>query len=219
MCGRFTQFASAEQIAQAFGTQAPEELAPRYNITPETPILIVKEGRRLALAHWGFVPGWAKAWPERRSINARGETIAEKPTFRNAVKHRRCLIPATGFYEWQAQGKGPKQPFFFRPVHTDLFALAGIWEAWHGPEGEEVETAAIITTAANEVVAPIHDRMPVIIAPEDFDAWLDHSREGTQAALALIRPAPPEVLEAVEVSTYINRPGNEGLKCIEPYGV
>jgi putative SOS response-associated peptidase YedK len=192
---------------------------PRYNVAPTQPIGIVRvfEGRRqFALVRWGLIPAWVKD-PRAFSllVNARGETVLDKPAFCSAMRYRRCLIPADGFYEWTHDG-ARKRPYFVRPKAGGPIAFAGLWEAWIGPNGEELETAVIVTTAANRMLQPIHDRMPVIIAPEAFDLWLDCGRVDAQTAAALIMPAPDDLLEAYEVSTAVNRTANDSADLIEP---
>jgi putative SOS response-associated peptidase YedK len=194
---------------------------PRYNIAPTQPIAIVRlvDGKRhFALVRWGLLPSWVKD-PKTFTllINARGETAAEKPAFRAAMKRRRCLIPADGFYEWQAAGDR-KRPFYVRAKSGAPLAFAGLWETWTGPNGEELETAAIVTTRANRTLSPIHERMPVIVPPEAFDLWLDGASVDATTAAALIQPAPDGQLEAYEISTAVNRTGNDNPKLLEPVG-
>ena len=191
---------------------------PRYNVAPTQPVPIVRmaEGKReFALVRWGLIPPWVKD-PRAFSllINARGESVNEKPAFRNAMKRRRCLFPADGFYEWKREG-GRKRPYFVRLKSGAPMAFAGLWESWMGPNGEEMETAAIVTTAASRSIAHIHDRMPVIVAPDAFDFWLDPNVDGEMAA-AVIAPAPDESLEAYEVSSAVNRTANDSAVLLEP---
>ena len=187
-------------------------------MAPTQPIAIVRlvnGERHFALVRWGLLPSWVKD-PKAFSllINARGETVTEKPAYRAAMKRRRCLIPADGFYEWKAGGPR-KQPYYIRAKSGTPLAFGGLWETWTGPNGEELETAAIVTTAANETLAPLHDRMPVIIAPDQFDLWLGQGDEDTAAASALIKPAPDDLLEAYSVSTDVNRVANDNPKLID----
>jgi putative SOS response-associated peptidase YedK len=191
-------------------------------VAPTQPIPIVRlvDGKRhFALVRWGLLPSWVKD-PKTFTllINARGETAAEKPAFRAAMKRRRCLIPADGFYEWKAVG-GRKQPFYVRAKSGGPFAFAGLWETWTGPNGEELETAAIVTTTANRTLAPIHDRMPVIVPPDAFDLWLDNDTVDPTTAAALIAPAPENLLEAFPVSTEVNRTANDNPKLVERFAV
>jgi putative SOS response-associated peptidase YedK len=219
MCGRYTVNASPEALRTHFGYEEQPDFPPRYNIAPAQPIGIVRlvDGKRqFALVRWGLLPSWVKD-PRTFSllINARGETVMEKPAFRAAMKRRRCLIPATGFYEWQANGDR-KRPFYIRAKSGAPLAFAGLWETWTGPNGEELETAAIVTTTANSTLSAIHDRMPVIVPPEAFDLWLDCVNVDAVTAAALIGPAPDDLLEAYEISTAVNRTTNDSSKVQEP---
>jgi putative SOS response-associated peptidase YedK len=191
---------------------------PRYDIAPTQPIAIVRlmDGQRqLALVRWGFIPSWVKD-PKTVSLmfNARGETAAEKPAYRNAMKRRRCLVPADGFYEWKREGER-KRPHWIRRKDGKPLAFAGLWEAWTGPNGEELETAAIVTTAANDTLKPLHDRMPVVVAPDAFDLWLDPNADPKIAA-SLMTPAPNDLLEGVEVSSAVNRVANDDPALLTP---
>ena len=218
MCGRYTVTSSPEAIRALFRYQEQPNFPPRYNVAPTQPIAIVRlmDGKRqFALVRWGLLPSWVKD-PKSFTllINARGESVAEKPAFRAAMKRRRCLIPADGFYEWQAVG-GRKQPFFVHAKSGAPLAFAGLWETWTGPNGEELDTATIVTTRANRTLAAIHDRMPVILAPEAFDLWLDSANVDATTAAALIAPAPENLLEAYEVATAVNRTANDNPKLLE----
>jgi putative SOS response-associated peptidase YedK len=208
MCGRYTIISSPEAIRALFRYLEQPNFPPRYNVAPSQPIPIVRlvEGKRqFALVRWGLLPSWVKD-PKSFTllINARA-----------AMKRRRCLIPADGFYEWKALGTR-KQPYFIRAKSGAPFAFAGLWETWTGPNGEELETAAIVTTNANRTLAPIHDRMPVILAPDAFDLWLDCAHVDATTAAALIAPAPENLLEAYPVSTDVNRVANDNPKLVEP---
>jgi putative SOS response-associated peptidase YedK len=219
MCGRYTLIASPEALRALFRYEEQPNFPPRYNVAPTQPIAIVRlvEGKRqFALVRWGLLPSWVKD-PKTFTllINARGESAAEKPAFRAAMKRRRCLIPADGFYEWQAAGER-KRPFYVRARSGAPLAFAGLWETWTGPNGEELETAAIVTTRANRTLSPIHERMPVIVPPEAFDRWLDGANVDATTASALIAPAPDGLLEAYEISTAVNRTANDNPKLIEP---
>lgn len=191
---------------------------PRYNIAPTQPIAIVRlvDGKRqFALVRWGFIPSWVKD-PKTVSLmfNARSETAAEKPAYRNAMKRRRCLVPADGFYEWKRDGER-KRPHFIRRKDAKPLAFAGLWENWTGPNGEELETAAIVTTAANDTLKPLHDRMPVVVPPDAFDLWLNPNAD-PQIAASLMIPAPADLLEAVEVSGAVNRVANDDPALLTP---
>jgi putative SOS response-associated peptidase YedK len=218
MCGRYTITATPEVLRALFGYAEQPNFPPRYNIAPTQPIPIVRliDGKRqFALVRWGLLPSWVKD-PKKFTllINARGESAVEKPAFRAAMKRRRCLIPADGFYEWQAGG-ARKQPYFIHRKSGQPFAFAGLWETWTGPNGEELETAAIVTTAVNKTLAPIHDRMPVIVPPDAFDLWLNSANVDPMTASALIHPAPENWLEAYPISTDVNRVANDNPKLLE----
>ncbi len=216
MCGRF-QLTPPEEWIEEFGLVDAPTLPPRYNIAPTQPILAVRAGedgrRQAGLLRWGLVPSWA---PDpsvgNRLINARSESAATKPAFRDAFRERRCLIPATGFYEWRRVGRG-KTPYLVRRTGGRVFALAGLWERWRGPEGP-LESCAILTTPANALVAPIHSRMPVLLDAATYGAWLD--AEARPADLeALLAPYPAAGMEAFPVSPRVNRPEEEGPRCAE----
>ena len=219
MCGRFSLHANPEVIALAFKVGIVPDWKARYNITPSSQIIIVREGveagRVAALCKWGLIPGWAKNPAIGNKLaNARGETVDEKPSFRNAFKRSRCLIPASGFYEWKSVA-GRKQPYYMQPLGAPLFAIAGITERWQGPDGT-VETCAIITTGPNGVMSNIHDRMPVILAAEDHDAWLDPRNQSVAALKQLIKPCADTTMRAHAVSTRVNAPKNDDAGLIEP---
>ena len=218
MCGRYAVITNPEALRALFRYFEQPNFPPRYNVAPTQPVAIVRmaEGRReFALVRWGLVPAWVKD-PRGFSllINARGESVLDKPAFRNAMRRRRCLFPADGFYEWKRDGNR-KQPWFVRLKSGQPMAFAGLWETWSGPNGEELETAAIVTTAASRSIAHIHDRMPVIVAPEAFDFWLDPNVDARTAA-AVIAPAPDAALEAYEVSSAVNRTANDSPNLLEP---
>jgi putative SOS response-associated peptidase YedK len=222
MCGRYAVTSAPEAIRALFGYSEQPNFPPRYNVAPTQPIAIVRliEGRRqFALVRWGLLPSWVKD-PGNFTllINARGESLTEKPAFRAAVKRRRCLIPADGFYEWKAAGPR-KQPYYVRAKSGAPLAFAGLWETWTGPNGEEMETAAIVTTRANRTLAPIHERMPVVVPPEAFDLWLDCAKVDAETAAALIAPAADDLLEAYEVSTAVNRTANDNARLVEPWSL
>jgi putative SOS response-associated peptidase YedK len=192
---------------------------PRYNIAPTQPVLAAyldDDGQRgLTFFQWGLIPSWSKDVSlGAKMINARSETVAEKPAFRNAFKRRRCLIPADGFYEWQKQN-GKKQPIYIHGTDGRPFALAGLWEVWQDPEGTRLQTCTILTTTPNELMAAIHDRMPVIIEPEDYATWLEPG-QNPDTALHLLRPYPAEKMAAYPVSTAVNNPRNDSPECIQP---
>jgi putative SOS response-associated peptidase YedK len=193
MCGLYSFRRSPEETRSLFNYLEEPDFPPRQYVTPGGPMAIVRQSgatRHFALVRWGFVASWVKEIvPGKPLINARSETVLEKPTFRNAIRRRRCLVPADGFYEWEGDVPGKKKPYFIhRPQHA-LMAFAGIWEHWSGPDGSELQTAAIITTDANALVATIHTRSPVIIHPDDFDVWLDCRSDNTRDIVALMHPA------------------------------
>jgi len=223
MCGRFTLSTSAEVVAEFFELGEVPELAPRYNIAPTQPVAAVvldaKAGARV-LTHyqWGLIPSWSKdPTIGARMINARAETVATKPSYRTAFKRRRCLLPASGFYEWQKTGGG-KQPHLIAMHDGAVFALAGLWEHWSGADGTEIESCTIITTEPNELLAPIHNRMPVILSKKLHATWLDPASEDTKSLESLLKPFPAKTMQAHPVSTYVNSPSRDGPKCIEPIG-
>ena len=218
MCGRYAITTAPEAIRQLFGYLEQPNLPPRYNVAPTQPVPIVRmteEKRHFALVRWGLIPAWVKD-PRTFSlvINARGDSVLDKPAFKNAMKYRRCLFPADGFYEWERKGER-KQPYFVRRKGGGPLAFAGLWESWMGPNGEEQETAAIITTGASASIAHIHDRMPVIVAPEAFDSWLD-PKVDAEMAMAVIQPAKDETIEHYPVSRAVNRHENDTAKLVEP---
>jgi putative SOS response-associated peptidase YedK len=218
MCGRFNLHANPRAVASLFGLPTVPELAPRYNVAPSQPVAVVGlkpggQARGLALMKWGLVPRWAKSDDGSKPINARAETLLDRPTFRDSFRQRRCLIPASGFYEWQKAGSR-KRPFHIRGRDGMPLAFAGLWDRWEGPDGP-VLTCCIVTTAANELVKPLHDRMPVILGPDEFARWLDPAAPA-EDLLALLRPCPAEVLEAMPVGTAVNSPKNDGPECLEP---
>jgi putative SOS response-associated peptidase YedK len=227
MCGRYVIISTPEAIRALFGYGEQPNFPPRYNVAPTQPIPVVRlaDGKRsFALMRWGLLPSWVKdpkTFP--LLINARGESVLEKPAFRNAMRRRRCLIPTDGFYEWQVVGKTgtPKRPYFVRAKRgadgsAPPLAFAGLYETWTGPNGEEIDTAAIITTAANRTLAPIHDRMPVFVPPQAFELWLDCANVEASVAAALIAPASEALLEVYEVSTAVNRVSNDSAALIAP---
>jgi putative SOS response-associated peptidase YedK len=221
MCGRFTLTTPGELLAAAFGLDEPADLQPRYNIAPTQPIAVVRRipagaPRTLALLRWGLVPTWSKE-PRNRAllINARAESLMEKPSFRDAFERRRCLVPATGFYEWK-NAPGGKEAFLIRRQAGEPFAFAGLWEPANPREPGSQPTCAIITTDPNDVLRPIHDRMPVILAPEDWDRWLDPEMRRTGALRPLLRPCAPEFLAAIRVGPAVNNAGNDTPACVQP---
>ena len=200
MCGLYSFRRGPEEARRLFACDGPERFAPRPYIGPGQPIGIVRleQGRRaFALVHWGFIPSWTKeVKPGRPLANARAETVLNKPSFRNAMRRRRCLVPADGFFQWQGEMPGRKQPYFVHRPDESLFAIAGLWETWAGGDGSEIDTALFITVPANERLSAIHHRMPAIIKPEDFDAWLDADRIDAGEAARLLKPVDDDYLSA-----------------------
>ena len=224
MCGRFTQTASPEVLAQQFNITDPPLFTPRYNIAPSQPIAAIRidpdtTTRRLVMLRWGLIPSWAKD-PKigNQCINAKAETVAEKPSFRSAFKKRRCLVVATGFYEWQMHGR-TKQPMWIGLRSKQPFAFAGLWEHWKPAEGEPLGTCTIITTEPNDLMAPIHNRMPVILAPSSYDQWLDPAFQNIETLTGLLRPYSSEELTAYPVSTLVNNPRHDDPQCLESVSV
>jgi putative SOS response-associated peptidase YedK len=222
MCGRFALTASPEELQALFAYLDGEPFPPRYNIAPTQPIAVVRQergARRYALVRWGLVPAWVED-PKQFSliINARMEGILSRPAFKNAMRYRRCLVPASGFYEWR-KGRGvgqsataPRQPFWLKPRVGGTVAFAGLWETWSDRDGGEIDSGCIVTTPANDVIAPIHDRMPAVIAETDFDTWLTGEVE---EANALLKPAPDDLFEAIPVSTRVNKADNDDASLLE----
>ena len=220
MCGRYSIVMTPAMMRGFLNYAEMPNFPSRYNVAPTQPIPLVRmwEGQRqFVLMRWGLLPSWVKD-PKTFTllINARAETVNEKPAFRNAMKRRRCLIPADGFYEWKRDG-GVKRPYLIRMKGGAPFAFAGLWETWVGPNGEELDTAAMITTDANAVLAPIHHRMPVILPPDKFDMWLDCANVSALEASALLVQAPAVAMEAFEISPAVNRVANDRSEIQEPY--
>jgi putative SOS response-associated peptidase YedK len=221
MCGRYTQSKSAEIIAKAFQIDNVSDIKPRYNIAPTQSVLTVLQpaasaNRQSKMLHWGLIPSWAKDRKmASKLINARAETVAEKPAFRSAFRKRRCLVVADGFYEWQQQeNKKQKQPFYFRLSDGEPFAFAGLWEHWQDATGEEIESCTVLTTEANDLMRPIHNRMPVILESKNYDLWLDSEATKPELLQPLLHPYPPEEMTAYPVSTVVNKPANDNAECI-----
>jgi putative SOS response-associated peptidase YedK len=219
MCGRFAITSPPEAVRSFFRYAEQPNFPPRYNIAPTQPIpLVIARGgaRHFFLARWGFLPGFVKE-PQKFAllINARAETLAEKPSFRAALRRRRCLVPADAWYEWRANLKGPKTPFLLRRAGGGLLAMAGLWETYLDPSGAEIDTACIVTTGANGATVAIHDRMPALIEPQDFDEWLNPD-ETVAPPLKLLRPAPEDMIEFFAISPLVNRAGNDGPELQTP---
>ncbi len=220
MCGRFSLSVPVSDLVALFGIEIETVVAPRFNIAPTQQVAVVRAApemgkRELAFLYWGLIPSWAKdPTIGSKLTNARSETVAEKPSFRAAFKKRRCLIPATGFYEWKRAGKS-KQPFYIHMRDGAPFALAGLWERWERPEGASIESSAILTTSPNAVMEPIHDRMPVIVDPKDYQLWLDPQVSDAERLRPLLGPYAPEKMTALAVGSWVNNARNEGPRCLE----
>jgi putative SOS response-associated peptidase YedK len=221
MCGRYAITFSPSDLLEYFNlsvTSAPVDA--RYNIAPSLEVPAVRfdgQQRALATLRWGLIPSWSKD-PSTgfRTINARSETAHSSPAFRAAFKHRRCLLPASGFFEWAKQGK-PKQPWYIHRKDGAPLAFAGLWEHWQASDGPQViESCTILTTAANDLIAPLHERMPVILEPSCFDLWLDPEELRVEKLSPLLLPAKSELLAMYPVSRYVNKVGNEGPECVAP---
>ena len=221
MCGRFTLTVNPAETQETFsGYTFPQQFAPRFNIAPTQPILAIPNDDQQTADFfvWGLIPMWAKD-PSigNRLINARGETLEEKPAFRGSLKYKRCLIIADGFYEWKASpGRKTKVPFFIHMKDRKPFAFAGLWDSWNSPDGSLVKSCTIITTEPNELTGIIHNRMPVILHPRDYAKWLDPSPQTPDQLKPLIKPFPAEMMNAYPVSTQVNTPANDTPELVVP---
>lgn len=220
MCGRFTLRTSPQAVAQHFGVAEFPLFEPRYNIAPTQSVVAVRAakegaGREMCQLRWGLVPSWANdPAVGNRMINARADTAAEKPSFRTALRRRRCLVAADGFFEWRAEA-GKKQPYYIARTDGGVFAIAGLWEYWKR-EGQVIESCTLLTTEANPLMQQLHDRMPVILSPQNYDAWLDPQLQQAEPLAPLMVPYGDDDLEFRPVSTWVNKPANQGPQCIEP---
>lgn len=223
MCGRFTLIAEPEKLQEIFDISDIQNcrLEAKYNIAPTQMVATIlvnsdSKQRECQLLRWGLIPSWAKdAKISARMINARGETLAEKPSFRSAFKHRRCLVLADGFYEWKRL-ETKKQPYYFQLKNKQPFAFAGLWEEWQSADEIKITSCTIITTDANELLQPIHHRMPVILQPEDYDEWLDPQQNKTETLQQLLHPLESEKMTMTAVSTRVNNPHHNNPECIAP---
>ncbi len=220
MCGRYFLHSTADKLTALFGEMPMPLLSPRYNIAPTQPIPIIRQdvqGRReMVLVRWGLIPSWSKGPDSRYSmINARLETVTEKPAYRNAFRYRRCLIPADGFYEWHTSG-GAKQPYVLRAADKQPLALAGLWEHWQDANGNEIDSCSILVKAANQQVSRIHDRMPVIVSPKSFDLWLDIHKQKPQPIETLLAAQQAPDLAIYPVGRAVNSPKNDSPDLLEP---
>ncbi len=221
MCGRFTLTINPAEEQETFSSYAfPQKFGPRFNIAPTQPVLVIPNDDQNTADFfvWGLIPMWAKD-PSigSRMINARGETLEEKPAFRSGLKYKRCLILADGFYEWKgAEGKKVKTPFFIHMKDRKPFAFAGLWDSWNSPDGSLVKSCTIITTEPNELTGIIHDRMPVILHPRDYAKWLNPSPQTPDQLKPLIKPFPADLMDAYPVSTLVNTPANDRPELVVP---
>jgi putative SOS response-associated peptidase YedK len=221
MCGRFTLTVDPAELQEKFGQYTfPKKFAPRFNIAPTQPVLAIPNDEKFKADFfvWGLIPMWAKD-PAigNRLINARGETVAEKPSFRGSLKYKRCLILADGFYEWKtAKDRKTKTPYFIHMKDRQPFAFAGLWDSWNSPDGSSIKSCTIITTEPNELMSMIHDRMPVILHPRDYEKWLDPSPQTPDRLLPLIKPYPADGMDAYIVSTLVNKPANDSPELVVP---
>jgi putative SOS response-associated peptidase YedK len=217
MCGRFVANIPVDELKKIFALIETPQLAPRYNVAPTQQVAVVRnqgDRNQLDLLKWGLVPSWSKDLSfGSHLINARSETVAEKPTFRHAIKYRRCIVPTSGFYEWDHSG-GKKQPYYIQLADQSPMCLAGVWESWKSPDGSELETFAILTTSANKLVEPIHDRMPVILCPDTFNLWLSHNMHDPEQLQPLYQPFPAEEMHAFKVPDLVNNPRFDSPACI-----
>jgi putative SOS response-associated peptidase YedK len=222
MCGRYRLSRRKQLVEEYFDTVSDEpDWTPRYNIAPTQPVPVIRQHpkepvRQLSLMKWGLIPSWSKdSSGAARMINARSETASTKPAFRDALKSRRCLIPADGFYEWKRDGK-TKQPFCFEVNQGQLFAFAGLWDRWKDPSGNWINTCSILTTTPNAVTSAVHDRMPVILDPDSYDLWLDPGMTKVEAVSDLLRPCDASRMRSYPVSTRVNHVANDDAECSRP---
>lgn len=225
MCGRYRLSRRKQIIEEHFDAiSGDEDWSPRYNIAPTQSVPVIRQNpkqpiREISLMRWGLIPHWAKdASSAASTINARSETAAEKPAFRDPMKFRRCLIPADGFYEWKRTG-GAKQPFCFKVNDGELFAFGGLWDGWKNGEGQWIKTCSILTTVPNAVTSAIHDRMPVILDPDSYDVWLDPRMQNVAVISELLKPYDARFMRLYPVSTRINHVANDDVECSQPVEV
>lgn len=216
MCGRFTLFSDRHVIEDYFHTVLPVDFKPSYNIAPSQYTPVIREGpqgNQFAMMHWGLIPHWSKEKKLKYStINARAETVAEKPAYRTPFKRTRCLVPSTGFYEWNDEGHKTKQPYLIQQSHNIIMAFAGLWDHWTDGE-ENIDSFSIIVTDANETIKPVHDRMPVILKPQDYDYWLSPDTDADDLKRLLV-PVANEDVVLTPVSRHVNNPQNDDPACI-----
>ena len=222
MCGRYRLSRRKQLVEQYFGAVSGEdEWSPRYNVAPSQPVVVIRQDagepvRRLSTVRWGLIPLWAKdPGIGYKTINARSETVATTASFREPFKSQRCLVPADGFYEWKREGK-TKQPYSFEVNDGELFAFAGLWDRWKSPQGEVVESCTILTTTPNSLLSDIHDRMPVILSPDNYDLWLDPAFRNTSSVSEMLKPYDTVLMRRYPVSTRVNQVLNDDADCAKP---
>ena len=222
MCGRYRLSRRKQLVEEYFDCVSDEpDWAPRYNIAPTQPVPVIRQNpkepiRKLSLMRWGLIPSWAKdSSIAAQMINARSETAAAKPAFRDPLASRRCLVPADGFYEWRRSGKA-KQPYCFEVNAGELFAFAGVWDRWKDPKGQWVKSCSILTTTPNAVTSAVHDRMPVILDRADYDLWLDPGMTNVEAVSAMLKPYDARMMRCYPVSTRVNHVANDDAECSAP---
>ena len=218
MCGRFVTNIPANELKKIFNLIETPSLEPRYNVAPTQQVAVVRnqgDHNKLDFLRWGLVPSWSKDLSiGSHMINARSETVAEKPAFRHAIKYRRCIIPTQGFYEWEHTGDHQKQPYFIQMTNHTPMCMAGLWEAWKAPDGSGLESFAILTTSANKLIAPIHDRMPVILHPDIFTLWLSHNMHDPEQLQPIYQPFPADLMTAFKVPDLVNNTRFDSPACI-----
>jgi putative SOS response-associated peptidase YedK len=221
MCGRFRLTRSQRQLEEHFEAEGEVEVSPRYHIAPSQPVVVIRQDareavRKLSNMRWGLIPSWAKdPGAGYKTINARSETVATTASFREPFKSQRCLVPADGFYEWKRDGK-TKQPYGFEVNDGELFAFAGLWDRWTNPQGEMVESCTILTTTPNALLAEIHDRMPVILSPDNYDLWLDRGFREVASVSEMVKPYDAALMRRYPVSTRVNQVENDDADCAKP---
>jgi putative SOS response-associated peptidase YedK len=222
MCGRFVLMTPGKELAEQFRCDEFADLGPRYNIAPTQLVAIVRfnretRRRECELLKWGLIPSWSED-PSigPRLINARAESAGTKPAFRSAFKYRRCLVVADGFYEWKKLDNKRKQPYLFRLSSGKPFAFAGLWERWSSPDGQVTESCAVLTTDSNDLLRSVHDRMPVILKPDDYTVWLDPEVKTPERLQSMLKPYPPDEMVGRSVSSTVNKADHEGPDCVEP---
>ena len=224
MCGRVSEHNKPDDIAKHFGLRLEDipPAKPRYNVAPSQDLLTIRSNpethdREPVLLHWGLIPSWAKdSKIGYKMINARAETVDTKPAYRSAFKTRRCLLAVSGFYEWQRTDAKRKQPYHIKMKDGRVFSFGGLWERWEGKDGKVIESCTIITTTANTLMEPIHNRMPVIIQPKDYETWLDPKFNKPDDLREYLKPYAPHEMEAYPVSLLVNNPRNDSPECVKP---